>query len=367
MNSPYIVVPYQIKELKEDNDNYIVEGYASVYGNIDLGGDIVEQGAFREDLLKNGNERPILWQHNRTEPIGLGIFSENNEGLIVKMLLPKGDAFVKDRVMPQIKIGSIKGLSIGYSVEDVAYETIDKVQIRILKRCNLYENSIVTFPMNQQARITAAKQFLLENNITFNEEKKVIKKDYELVDIEIAWDKGKAIKQIKKQTNSDDKPSTNYKNGFMWYDEDDKENFGAYKLPYTYVVDGTMKAVPKAIFAIAAALSGARGGIDIPEADKEVIKTQINKYYKKMDRESPFKNGKAFIDIDTIKCFEKRDFDKIFDFENIILSNSAKDYIVNCIQSGIKNTETPDTNESDILKGELQKLNSELQKQLRRK
>lgn len=359
-----IVSPFEIKELKEDDNNYIVEGMASVYGNVDLGDDIVEVGAFTQDLAKKGNTRTILWQHFSNEPIGIGEFKEQDNGLFVKIKMPKADQFVRERVMPQIKIGSVTGLSIGYMTEDYSMDTVNGKRVRRLKRCGLRETSAVTFPMNEEARIMAAKQYLLDHDIKNLEDSKAVPsyKNYQLMPIDTKWDKGKAVKQIREKTGSQEEASTTYKNGFMYFDAENSEKLTAYKLPYVYVEDGQFKAVPKAIFAIAAALAGARGGVDIPEADKNQIKSQINKYYEKMDREPPFKGSHTYIDLETIKCFEKRDFEKLFMKDNeIILNSSAEKYIINCIIHGAKKANEEPVKGNNIL-NELKELNKELDK-----
>ena len=64
--------------------------------------------------------------------------------------------------------------------------------------------------------------------------------------------------------------------------------FGSYKLPIADVIDGRLRAVPKAVFAAAGAMRGARGGVDIPDADRKGVIRHLEKYYAKMDLESPF-------------------------------------------------------------------------------
>ena len=78
-----------------------------------------------------------------------------------------------------------------------------------------------------------------------------------------------------------------YRKAFMWYDEKEVALFGSYRLPYADIVHGELKAIPRAIIAIVQVLSGARGGVNIPRADKEAILDQLKKYYAKMDMEMP--------------------------------------------------------------------------------
>ena len=114
-------------------------------------------------------------------------------------------------------------------------------------------------------------------------------KDYPLLPEDTKWDDAKARQQIKEHTKSGTKPNADYKNGFMYYNPEKADTYGAYKLPYVYVIKGKYHAVPRAIFDKVALLNGARGGVDIPESDKAKIKTQVNKYYKKMGKAEPFK------------------------------------------------------------------------------
>jgi len=82
-----------------------------------------------------------------------------------------------------------------------------------------------------------------------------------------------------------------YAKAFFWYDENDAENLGAYKLPFADVIDGVLMAIPNGIFSAAAAIMGARGGVDLPEEDIPTIKDHIQKYYDKMDMRSPFEES----------------------------------------------------------------------------
>jgi len=368
----YMLIPLQIKAIEKKTDDMgdeyaYISGYASFYNNIDLGKDRVKPGFFTDDLKKRGNQRPALWQHRTTEPVGVNFYTDTEQGLMFEAKLPTDDTFVTGRVLPQVKVGSIQGASIGYCTIEEYYNTQDKC--RDLIKGTIEESSFVTFPMNEKACIFSVRKYIksterkstdkyiceFASNLGICEdiESKAVPayKNYDLMSVDTKWDKGKAVNQIKTQTNSSEKPSNTYKNGFMYFNPDEEDNYGGYKLPYVYVEGGKIKAVPKAIFAIAAALSGARGGVNIPDADKSKIKSQLNKYYEKMDREPPFKNDKTFVDIDTIKAFEKRDYEKLFQKDNdIILSNSAEKYIIDRIVHGKNDEAVKENNMSDELK-----------------
>lgn len=163
MSTKHMIVNFEVKEIKEDDDGYFTfQGYASTYGNVDRGADIVEAGAFDETIKQYSGEQklPVLWQHNHDMPVG--VYTEirsDMKGLFVTGKMPKDDAFVRDRVIPQMKVGSIRKMSIGYSVDDFEYDG----DIRKLKKLNLWEVSLVTIPMNNEADITGFKSFSIKD------------------------------------------------------------------------------------------------------------------------------------------------------------------------------------------------------------
>lgn len=186
-----IDVAFEIKSLHDDDEDdkfFIFEGLASTFGNLDLVDDIVMPGAFKESIAK---QFPVvLWQHNSHEPIGMPVeLRETIEGLFIKARLPKEDVFVSGRVIPQLRIGSIKTMSIGFIVLKEEFDLEDP-RIRKLIKIDLKEISLVTFPANPKAVITGVKSleeilnktemtdkdksFLLKNLQENNEDEKQI-------------------------------------------------------------------------------------------------------------------------------------------------------------------------------------------------
>jgi HK97 family phage prohead protease len=141
-------------ELKEVSDTGAFVGLASTYGHLDLGGDIVDKGAFTKTLAERGADVPILWQHDQTIPIGLGTLEDTADGLVIKGQL---DLDVEEgaRAYSGMKKGYLKGLSIGYTVVKQAYAN----SARHLKEVKVYEVSTVTFPMNEEATVQRVKAF----------------------------------------------------------------------------------------------------------------------------------------------------------------------------------------------------------------
>lgn len=100
---------------------------------------------------------------------------------------------------------------------------------------------------------------------------------------EYAWDSQKAVARVREWADATEEPNEKYAQAFMWYDGDNADKFGAYKLPFADVIEGELKAVPRALNAISSVLGGGRGGVDISDEDKELVRGLIDKYREKMD------------------------------------------------------------------------------------
>lgn len=167
------IVPFEVKEFSDEGEFFTFKGYASTFGNIDRGGDIIEKGAFLdtiEEMKKNKDLLPVVWQHNHDSPIGIYTdFREDSKGLWVEGKLPRSDTFVAGRVIPQMKIGSVRKLSIGFSLwgGEGAFEMSDG--IRRIKKVDLWEVSPVTIAMNNDANITEVKSICVEDYKSMSE------------------------------------------------------------------------------------------------------------------------------------------------------------------------------------------------------
>ena len=140
---------FSIKSIAPDGT---FEGLAATYGNVDLGGDLIEPGAFSKTLAEKNGEVPILWQHDAREPIGLGKLSDTSQGLVVHGELAL-ESPVAQKAYGLLKRGVLKGLSIGYdTIKAQAGEGA-----RRLSELKLWEISLVTFPMNEMAMVTGVK------------------------------------------------------------------------------------------------------------------------------------------------------------------------------------------------------------------
>ena len=155
-----IEIKSSIKAYNDDEDkNYgTFEGYGSVFGNKDLGNDVIESGAFTKSLKRRKPQNvKLLYQHKSDMPIGVfDEIREDDHGLVVKgRLALKTQAGAEAYEL--LKMGALDGLSIGFRVnpKEVSYDK--RGNKRIIKEVDLMEVSLVTFPMNPQATVRSVK------------------------------------------------------------------------------------------------------------------------------------------------------------------------------------------------------------------
>ncbi len=145
-------------QIREDG---AIAGYASLWGQTDQGGDIVEKGAMAASIRRleiEGSGVKMLWQHDPHEPIGLwDEVREDAHGLWVRgRILP--DVARGREAMALVRAGAIDGLSIGYRT---VRATKDAQGNRRLHEVELWEVSLVTFPMLRSARLSAKSDLAL--------------------------------------------------------------------------------------------------------------------------------------------------------------------------------------------------------------
>ncbi|KAB2697960.1 HK97 family phage prohead protease [Ochrobactrum sp. Kaboul] len=134
-------------------------GYASIFGLADLGSDVIERGAFSRALRERGTSGiRMLWQHDAAEPIGVWTqIREDARGLYVEGRLAKGVARARE-ALDLLRSGGIDGLSIGFRTVKARKDA--RTGLRHILEADLWEISVVTFPMLPQARIGQVKSDL---------------------------------------------------------------------------------------------------------------------------------------------------------------------------------------------------------------
>lgn len=287
-------------ELKELNDAGELDGYAAVFGNVDHGGDMIEPGAFTKSIQESGGKVPILWQHDRFEPIGVSTsLEQDRKGLRVKGQLNM-DVQRAREARSLLNQGALQGLSVGYRSVKHSYDG----PVRRLKEMALREFSPVVFPMNELATAQV----------------KAAGGNFPLADRNHAWDEAAAEGRIRAKTGAEKGPNPAYARCFFWHAAATSQNdsdgdgvpdeFGDYKLLFCDVIDGEIKAVPRGIFACAVVLEGGRGGVEIPAGDRQPVEERISAYYARMAREfydrtirAPWDATKGFTDLEQLLGF----------------------------------------------------------------
>ena len=161
-------------KLAEDDagaQEMVFSGYGAVFGNVDSYGDVIQKGAFKETLRgarKDGTWPAMLMQHGGflggSDDNPVGIWTELNEddtGLYVEGKLAdtaRGrEAYSLLKMAPR---PALNGLSIGYRAKEWSVGTKPGEPRRTLKKIELMEVSLVTFPANGKARVAAVKSGL---------------------------------------------------------------------------------------------------------------------------------------------------------------------------------------------------------------
>ena len=146
----YLDLAFEIKSVKDDGT---FTGYGSVFGVVDSYQEIVAPGAFTESL--QSRMPSLLWQHRSGEPIGVWpVVKEDNIGLQVEGKLALKTSRGAE-AYELLKMGAISGLSIGFMTREDSYDKL--TGIRTLKKVDLWEVSLVTFPANDSARVSQVK------------------------------------------------------------------------------------------------------------------------------------------------------------------------------------------------------------------
>lgn len=205
-----LVLPFEVKELTVEGK---FTGMASMYGEVDLGGDVIERGAFTKTIAENESV-PVLWQHKSDEVIGAGKLRNTRDGLAIDAVLDMEDP-TAIKAYRKLKLGLMKGLSIGFnSIQDEV-----KNGVRHLKEVKLWEVSVVTFPALPSAGVTSVKQMVLSHKGDFNTELDVAEtwaRRYQMMSAldsalySAIWSEGSDEEKIAAATESIDQFSTSF-------------------------------------------------------------------------------------------------------------------------------------------------------------
>lgn len=155
--------PFSLKSL---SDAGTFSGYGSVFDVKDAYGDIVIPGAFADSLASHkakGRMPAMLWQHRSAEPLGIYTsMEEDSKGLKVEGQIALSTVRGTE-AHSLLKMGALSGLSIGYIPREDSYDKV--TGITTLKKLDLWEVSLVTFPANDDARVDGVKAIEIINSV----------------------------------------------------------------------------------------------------------------------------------------------------------------------------------------------------------
>lgn len=269
-------------ELQETNETDGIIKAVIASGMPDRQGDMIDNRTWNlEEYKKNP---VVLWAHDHSQPavgqvLNIGLNENNMLEAVIKFAINEYD-FAK--TLFKLYAGKfMRAFSVGF-----VSNKIDEINgIRILRDNVLYELSAVN--VGADALALAKTKGI---DVSYFEKTVVPFKAYPKADEGREWDADAARQRLAKWAGGPDKENIDwgkYKEGFAWYDPEEKENFGGYKLPHHDIIDGEIKTVWRGVAAAMAALLGARGGTDIPENEKKSVYNHLAKHYKQFDKEPP--------------------------------------------------------------------------------
>ena len=269
-------------EIKADGDDAgAFSARIATLNVIDKDNDVTIKGAFE------GSDPVRVSRFNHSSavrddlPVGVATIQEVGDQVIAEGQLnldTVGGRDLYDTLKFEAKNNVASEWSYGFTVEESEDGEQDDQKVRFLRRLKAFEISPVMRGAGMDTATLAVK-----TATDFG--------DLPLYDRDYAWNSSAALGRVRKWASSDgsgDKDTIDwpkYSKAFFWYDPDDDESFGGFKLPFADETDGKLWAVPRGIFAAAAAIQGARGGVDIAQESEDHVKDVIDRYYEKM-RES---------------------------------------------------------------------------------
>lgn len=168
MKRDHFLTPLEFKFADDGAAVGTFEGYGAVFGNVDSYGDVIQKGAFKDTLKEWKKQKklpPMLVQHGGwmitdMDALPIGKWEEMDEddtGLRVKGRLINLDTERGKTIHGAMREGALDGMSIGYRAKEFALGTKPDEPRRTLKKVDLVELSVVTFPANGKARVDAVK------------------------------------------------------------------------------------------------------------------------------------------------------------------------------------------------------------------
>ncbi len=286
-----------IKGVDEANKRVVV--YVSTPA-IDRYGEIIEQSGW---IFDNYAKLPVLLSCHDYKSLMSQIGKAVNWGVDEVGLWMEFEYFVGQGNMEadwgwRLVQNGVAGYSVGFNPIQWEERVINGRKVKVYVKQELWEVSQVIIPANPDAVL---------NMIEMGDEEmiRVVQRGLEIIlkgavpphhseeSQKKEWDKGIAISQLRRWASSDgsgdlDKIDwSKFKMGFGWFDFDNKESVGGYKLPHHYVEGGKLVVCRRGVQSAMAVLFGAMGGVNVPASDKPKIYEHLKVHYEDLGLEVP--------------------------------------------------------------------------------
>lgn len=262
-----------IKKVKASGDDRTFEVVMST-SDEDRQGDALDQSKWDFTYFKMNPV--VLWAHDYSSfPIGVvtDIRTEGNSTVVTGKFAPEGINPTADIACSLYQQGILKTDSPGYIQNDDGTRELLEVSF-----CPVPAGRLA-LSLRQVQNIGYSTRELVTKGFFYETKGAVPYADHGTADGDAAWDGPAEVKAC-----GDDLDKL--KAICAWFDSENADVKSGYKLPHHRASD--LKAVWKGVSAAGAAISGARGGVDIPEKDLSAVKAHLSKHYAAFDKTPPW-------------------------------------------------------------------------------
>lgn len=274
----------------EGEDTDILIGYASTFGGPpDFGGDIVVKGAFTQTIQQRIPAGKVVLtdghSYDARSIVGLvNAAVEDDHGLLIKARFSK--AASAQEVKLKCAEGIIGALSIGYKALEVDWQRYagegewNGEIVRLLKVVRLDEVAVTAMPMNEECRILSVKAC---QGLPFEE--------LPLAPLGTLWDAAGAAARVRAWAKATDKPNAKSMAAYLGFERGKAESMDACVGLFADVVEGQLKAVPAALYGLAAEALEARTTGKGAERFPDSVLNHAGKYLTLLGEPVPWKQA----------------------------------------------------------------------------
>jgi HK97 family phage prohead protease len=296
--------PAELVITRDDHEMPRIRGYAAVFydgsPNTEFAwGGVAERvrpTAFDAILADPNHDVVASFNHDLNNLLGRRSsgtlrIGKDARGLWYEIDMPPTD--LASDLLHLIARGDVRGSSIAFFVRKETFEQDGETLIRWLDEVDLVELGPVAIPAfpATTAELASWREHVITRSCVFfqqAERRGVVPYEATPTLDSDSWDADAALARVRAWAGGEDNMDwAKYRRAFAWYDAENAETFGAYKLPHHDVRDGELVVSRAGVIAAMQALLGARGGVDIPESDRKGVYEHLAKHYAQFDMEPP--------------------------------------------------------------------------------